>query len=79
MPSGGRSCSATPTIRCCSGCEIEPVASQFPSTTTAHLTTLSTGLPVEQHGLYEWRCYEPSLGVVIRPLLFAPSATRTRR
>ena len=35
--------------------EIEPVASQFPSTTTAHLTTLYTGLPVEEHGLYEWR------------------------
>ena len=26
--------------------EIEPVASQFPSTTTAHLTTLYSGLPV---------------------------------
>ena len=35
--------------------EIEPVASQFPSTTTAHLTTLYTGLPVAEHGLYEWR------------------------
>ena len=32
-----------------------------PSTTTAHLTTLYTGLPVEQHGLYEWHVYEPSL------------------
>jgi len=48
--------------------EIEPVASQFPSTTTAHLTTLSTGLPVGEHGLYEWRVYEPSLDTVIVPL-----------
>jgi hypothetical protein len=47
---------------------IEPVASQFPSTTTAHLTTLSTGLPVGAHGLYEWRVYEPSLDAVIVPL-----------
>jgi hypothetical protein len=48
--------------------EIEPVASQFPSTTTAHLTTLSTGLPVAGHGLYEWRVYEPAVDAVIVPL-----------
>src|SRR4051812_40765728 len=53
--------------------DIEPIASQFPSTTTAHLTTLSTGLPVEEHGLYEWRCYEPAAGDVIRPLPFRPA------
>lgn len=47
---------------------IEPVASQFPSTTTAHLTTLSTGLPVGEHGLYEWRVYEPAADAVIVPL-----------
>ena len=47
---------------------IEPVASQFPSTTTAHLTTLSTGLPVAEHGLYEWRVYDPGLDAVIVPL-----------
>ena len=51
--------------------QIEPVASQFPSTTTAHLTTLYSGLPVTEHGLYEWRCYEPLVGDVIRPLRFA--------
>jgi hypothetical protein len=50
--------------------EIEKIASQFPSTTTAHLTTLYTGLPVEEHGLYEWRVYEPSIDAVIRPLPF---------
>jgi len=50
--------------------EIEPIASQFPSTTTAHLTTLYTALPVAEHGLYEWRVYEPRLGRVILPLPF---------
>jgi hypothetical protein len=50
--------------------EIEPVASQFPSTTTAHLTTLYTGLPVEQHGLYEWQIYEPALDAIVLPLPF---------
>jgi hypothetical protein len=49
---------------------IEPVASQFPSTTTAHLTTLYTGLPVEQHGLYEWHVYDPGLDAIILPLPF---------
>jgi predicted AlkP superfamily pyrophosphatase or phosphodiesterase len=51
--------------------EIEPVASQFPSTTTAHLTTLYTGLPVTEHGLYEWKCFEPLVDDVIVPLRFA--------
>jgi hypothetical protein len=50
--------------------EIEPVASQFPSTTTAHLTTLYTGLPVAEHGLYEWVVYEPALDGLILPLPF---------
>jgi Type I phosphodiesterase / nucleotide pyrophosphatase len=50
--------------------EIEPLASQFPSTTTAHLTTLYTGLPVEQHGLYEWKCFEPLVDDVVIPLPF---------
>ena len=49
---------------------IEPVASQFPSTTAAHLTTLYTGLPVAEHGLYEWQIYEPSLDRMILPLPF---------
>jgi predicted AlkP superfamily pyrophosphatase or phosphodiesterase len=53
--------------------EIKQIASQFPSTTTAHLTTLYTGLPVEEHGLYEWRVYEPSAAAVIRPLPFLPA------
>ena len=48
---------------------LAPMASQFPSTTTAHVTTMHTGLPVEDHGLYEWRVWEPAVQDVIVPLL----------
>ena len=34
--------------------EITPIATQFPPTTTAHVTTMHTGRPVGEHGLYEW-------------------------
>lgn len=52
------------------GLDITPLRSQFPSTTTAHVTTLHFGMPVEQHGLYEWNILEPSLGEIICPLRF---------
>jgi hypothetical protein len=48
---------------------LAPLASQFPSTTTAHVTTMHTGLPVEAHGLYEWRVWDPAAGRVVVPLL----------
>ena len=47
-----------------------PLRSQFPSTTTAHVTTVHYGLPVHEHGLYEWNIFEPSLGEMICPLMF---------
>src|SRR5215212_5943022 len=50
---------------------ITPLATQFPSTTAAHVTTMHTGRPVGEHGLYEWRVYEPALGRIILPLPFA--------
>ena len=50
--------------------EVTPIESMFPSTTTAHLTTLYTTLPVGEHGLYEWHVYEPALDAVILPLPF---------
>jgi predicted AlkP superfamily pyrophosphatase or phosphodiesterase len=51
--------------------EITPLRAQFPSATTAHVTTIHSGLPVQEHGLYEWSVLEPTLGEVITPLRFA--------
>ena len=47
------------------------VPQPVPSTTTAHATTLQSGLPVGVHGLYEWFILEPSLDRLIAPLLFS--------
>jgi hypothetical protein len=49
---------------------ITDLVSQFPSTTTAHVTTLHFGLPVAEHGLYEWAVLEPALNTIINPLPF---------
>src|SRR4029450_13795136 len=45
------------------------IATQFPPTTTAHVTTMHTGRPVGAHGLYEWNVYEPALDGVVTPIL----------
>ncbi|MFN8378809.1 MAG: alkaline phosphatase family protein [Anaerolineae bacterium] len=49
---------------------ISVLTSQFPSTTTAHITSLLYAQPVGQHGLYEWCVYEPAFDRLIVPLLY---------
>ena len=54
--------------------DVTPLDTQFPSTTTAHVTTMNTGLPVEEHGLYEWNVYEPATRSIVTPLKDAPAS-----
>lgn len=49
---------------------VSKITSQFPTTTAAHITTLTSGKEVGQTGVCEWFYYEPSLGRVIAPLLY---------
>jgi hypothetical protein len=57
---------------------VVPLTTQFPSTTTAHITTLHSGAPVGEHGLYEWNVYEPSLDALVTPLLFCYAGDSAR-
>ena len=50
---------------------VRPITTVFPSTTAAALTTVSTGLTPQEHGLPEWYVYMQELGEVIVTLPFA--------
>lgn len=53
-----------------SGADVERWSSRFPSTTTVHSTTIHSGLPLGEHGLYEWNLLEPRLNRLVTPLWF---------
>lgn len=56
---------------------IKPVAvkTQFPSTTTVHMTTLYSGCPVGEHGLYEWTIADSNQDPIT---VFHPLLAKTR-
>lgn len=49
---------------------VRPISTVFPSTTAAALTTVSTGLTPQEHGLPEWYVYMEEVGAVILTLPF---------
>lgn len=49
---------------------VRPITTVFPSTTAAALTTVSTGLTPQEHGLPEWYVYMEEIGEVIVTLPF---------
>ncbi|HEU5216942.1 MAG TPA: alkaline phosphatase family protein [Gaiellaceae bacterium] len=54
-----------------SGADVERWSARFPSTTTVHSTTIHSGLPLGEHGLYEWNVLEPRLNRLVTPLWFS--------
>lgn len=51
--------------------KLRKLTSQFPSTTTAHVTTLLFNQPVGVHGRYEWQIYEPLVDSIFITLPYA--------
>jgi Type I phosphodiesterase / nucleotide pyrophosphatase len=49
---------------------VERWSACFPSTTTVHSTTIHSGLPLGEHGLYEWNVFDPRLNRLVTPLWF---------
>lgn len=47
------------------------LTTQFPSTTTVHVTTLCTGRPVGETGFYEWYQFHEAAEGLVGPLLYA--------
>ena len=48
----------------------EKITSQFPSTTTAHVTSVITGKDVSTHGFFEWFTYDSQINEVFTAFLF---------
>lgn len=57
---------------------VYPITSGFPSTTSASVTTIATGLTPQQHGLFEWNLYMEELGEIIQTLPFSSLGRKTK-
>lgn len=55
-----------------------PITAVFPSTTAASVTTISSGLTPQEHGLMEWHLYVEELDEVIVTLPFMPLSKKAR-
>ena len=44
---------------------VSKITSQFPSTTTAHVTTALSDKRVDEHGLYEWFYYDKQVDDIV--------------
>ena len=57
---------------------VRPITTVFPSTTAAALTTVSTGLTPQEHGLPEWYVYMDEIGDIMVTLPFTRVGDRGR-
>ena len=57
---------------------ISQMTAQFPSTTAAELTSIHTGMSVEETGIYEWFYHDKNVGAIICPLLFSLATDKNR-
>lgn len=51
---------------------LSPITTIFPSTTAAAITTICTGLTVQEHSLPEWNVYFKELDIILETLPFSP-------
>ena len=56
--------------------KINLITSIFPSTTSAGMTTMHTGLTPQEHGLLEWNLYFREIGIAIETLPFKPVGSK---
>ena len=57
---------------------VSKLTSVFPSTTSAHVACLHSGLTPAESGIYEWYQYEPGVGEMIAPLLSSRAGDKGR-